>query len=321
MTGVKSLLDAADTGVSCLAADANDHQVREHKIWSRARRATFWNLAREDYLAAYINHSATRLDANDISLWRAAGLLIADDGSIAYSGLEKSDQMEISNEDMISNTLVWMLARIMNFLAAGGNVNLHLTPQDTPTQLSSDQQDQPIARPPDRYAEWDKLRRGVNEWFQKLPCTFRPCARINRPPPTRDGAGSGPSFFFEIYFSIPMYAASIQHYHFACIILLLNQPTESLQGQTIGDRLRRYRQISEKVDHHAREICGIALANPPGAVRIHMLQPLYLAGFCLEHREERQTISDLLRGIEADLGWVTGYRVDQLKTDWNWDNG
>jgi hypothetical protein len=43
-----------------------------------------------------------------------------------------------------------------------------------------------------------------------------------------------------------MCAASIQHYRFSGILLLLNQPTDSLQGQCIGDRLRQYPQVSEK---------------------------------------------------------------------------
>lgn len=118
-----------------------------------------------------------------------------------------------------------------------------------------------------------------------------------------------------------MCAASVQHYHFARILLLLNQPVERLQGQSIADRLRRYRRISEEVDHHAREIFGIALASPPGEVQIRMLQPLFLSGLCLEHHEERETILMLSRGIEAELGWTTSYRVDRLQGDWSRQNG
>ncbi len=123
--------------------------------------------------------------------------------------------------------------------------------------------------------------------------------------------------FSEICFSILMRAASVQHYHFTRILLSLHQPVTTLQGHSTVDRLRRYRNISEEVDHHAREICGIALANSPWAVRIHMLQPLYLSGLCLEHRKERETILELLRGIEAELGWTTSHRVDRLQADWS----
>jgi hypothetical protein len=89
--------------------DRSYRQFREQKIWSRAQRATFWNLARENYLAAYINHNTTRLDGNDISLGRAAGLPIGQDGSIPPSDLSKSELMERANEDMLSNILVWLL--------------------------------------------------------------------------------------------------------------------------------------------------------------------------------------------------------------------
>jgi hypothetical protein len=230
--------------------------------------------------------------------------------------------MEKADEDMISNTLVWILAKIMTFLAASENTDHGpAPPEDKTTQLSSNDQGPPLARSTDRYVEWHKLRGCVKDWFEKLPYTFRPCVRVPRPRREGGASPSRTSLFSEIYFSIPMCAASIQHYHFACILLLLNQPSESRQGQSIGERLQRYRQISDEVDHHAREVCGIGLANPPGAVRIHMLQPSYLAGLCLGHHEERQSILDLLRGIEAELGWVTGYRVDQLQAEWNWRDG
>jgi hypothetical protein len=46
-----------------------------------------------------------------------------------------------------------------------------------------------------------------------------------------------------------------------------------------------------------------------------MLQPLYLSGLCLEHREERETILKLLRGIETELGWTASHRVDRIQVD------
>jgi hypothetical protein len=136
-----------------LDVGTGNRQFREQEIWSRAQKATFWNLAREDYLAAYINHTTTRLDGNDISLWRAAGLLIGEDGSITSSDLPKSELMERENEDMFSNMLVWILARIVTFVATGENMDQGLAPGDTPTQLSSDQQDELVAKLTRRYAE------------------------------------------------------------------------------------------------------------------------------------------------------------------------
>ena len=83
-------------------------------------------------------------------------------------------------------------------------------------------------------------------------------------------------------------------------------------------RLRNYRQVSEEVDHHVREICGIALSKPPFAVRVQMVQALYLAGLCLEGNDEPQIIVSLLREIEVDLGWQAEYRVKDLKKEWGW---
>src|SRR5689334_2691641 len=43
-------------------------------ISMKAGRAAFWNFARADYLAAYVNHSKTRLDPDELTMWKAAGL-------------------------------------------------------------------------------------------------------------------------------------------------------------------------------------------------------------------------------------------------------
>jgi hypothetical protein len=203
-----------------------------------------------------------------------------------------------------------MLARIMNFLAAGESPDHILTLTDMSIHLSSDQQDQAIARPTDRYAEWGELRYSVMDWFEKLPYTFRPCARVNRPPSEHDGSVSGLPLFSEIYFSIPMCAASVQHYHFAQILLLLHQPVVRLPGH-----------ISEEVDHHAREICGIALANPQGRSGSTFCSHCTSQVCAWNIARSEETILKLLRGIEAELGWTTNYRVDRLQADWSRKNG
>ena len=103
---------------------------------------------------------------------------------------------------------------------------------------------------------------------------------------------------------------TLQHYHFAQIILLLHTPREALIS--VQDQLRSYREIPEKIAYHSREICAIALGRPPGYAQIHMLQPIFVASQCLEGAEEQKVILELLRGIEADLGWATEYRVQEL---------
>ena len=65
LSGVKSLLDEANVMVMPAGGKPSGAQV-----------AAFWNFARCDYLAAYINHTKTRLDTEDLPVWTSAGLLL-----------------------------------------------------------------------------------------------------------------------------------------------------------------------------------------------------------------------------------------------------
>lgn len=103
----------------------------------------------------------------------------------------------------------------------------------------------------------------------------------------------------------------------ARILLLVNKPHESTARQTtVANRLTSYRKIDAEVRHHSHEICGIALGRPEGSVRIHQVQPLFVAGQSMQDNRERRIVLDILRAIEADLGWATDYRMRQLLKDW-----
>ena len=107
----------------------------------------------------------------------------------------------------------------------------------------------------------------------------------------------------------------------ARIILLINKPHETTARRiSIACRLKSYQLISEEINYHSREICGIALSRPEGSVRAFSIQPLFVAGNCLSKDEERQIVLDLLRSIEKDLGWATQYRCQQLLKLWGWDD-
>src|SRR5207247_110655 len=87
---------------------------------------------------------------------------------------------------------------------------------------------------------------------------------------------------------------------------------------TIFSRLESYRAIEIEMCYHSHETVGISLSRPDGSVRVHSLQPLFVAGQCLTTGRERKIILSLLRGIEKDLGWATEYRVKQLLLHWGW---
>jgi hypothetical protein len=74
--------------------------------------------------------------------------------------------------------------------------------------------------------------------------------------------------------------------------------------------------MKEMLNHHAVEICAIALSRPDEAARVHMLQPLYMAGRCLTDIADRRTVVMLIDSIEDELGWHAKYRVEALLEEW-----
>ncbi|CAG7921972.1 unnamed protein product [Penicillium olsonii] len=321
LSGVKSLLDVAEVGMMPLeqrSPGENSYQTSTKKSsLSKARRATFWNFARQDYLAAFINESHTRLNTDDTVLWTEAGLLLDNAGFIRPSNTGAAgypEGEETMKEDLVSNGLVWIMSKIVNFISSGDNV--HLTDNRPMTGPLGVTQQALLER-------WYRLESELDAWYSGVPETFRPCARMDpsklthhRPAHENEDI----STLQEIWFSLPMCASTMQHYHMARILLLINKPHESTSRRsTITLRLQSYRSIEADIAFHSREIVGIGLSRPDGSVRINSLQPLFVAGQCLTDARERRTTVRLLRSIECDLGWATEYRVQQLMKEWGWD--
>lgn len=202
-------------------------------------------------------------------------------------------------EDMMSNALVWLLGKIVNFLAEGDffefQPNCH--PQ---IGISQD----------DLLTRWRQLDLELKTWLAALPQTFTASVSSHGP--------NGPSIAStRVWYTVPMCAATIQNYHMARILLLANRPhVSTAAGSTVTARMRSYREIWETTIYHGRQICAISLARPPDTVRTHSLQPLFVAGQCLSDDPERQVIIDLLKEIQHDLGWATDYRVRKLEDEW-----
>ena len=66
-------------------------------------------------------------------------------------------------------------------------------------------------------------------------------------------------------------------------------------------RLTSSRNALAEAEWHAREICGISLADPTDAVRINSAQTLFVAGQVLEGVEEQNIILKLLTDIEINI--------------------
>ena len=80
LAGLKTLLNAVSP----------DQQAQMQIVPSITvgRRASFWNFARADYQAAYINNQRTFLNTEDLDMWRSCGLQIRDEHSLYRNALE-----------------------------------------------------------------------------------------------------------------------------------------------------------------------------------------------------------------------------------------
>lgn len=212
-------------------------------------------------------------------------------------------------EDLICNALVWLMSKLVNFMASGDAI--------------SDDASYSWAGVPQRTLldYWCTLQKQFQVWHDGLPITFQPSARVDVSRTPRGlMKGENESMFTEVWYSIPMCASTMQTYHMSQILLYMNKPHESTQGRsTVVARLNSYQSVLATCQKHSREIVGISLARSDEAVRIHSVQPLFTAGQCLSDGRERQVVLNLLRDVESDIGWATDYRVRQLVEQWQWE--
>lgn len=258
-------------------------------------------------------------------MWEDAGLLLDEGGLVRPSNTTDSGFPEGDNmmkEDMTSNALVWLMSKLVNYIADGDGPNAVPAGHRSGEPLTQGHFRLGV-NPPNLLERWQDITTQIDIWFAGLPDTFKPCARIEV---SRNLSHENDDYctqvFSEVWHSIPMCASTMQSYHMARILLLINKPHDSTaRRSTAENRLQSYRSIEAEIRYHSHEICGIALSRPEGSVRIHQLQPLFVAGQCLTEPRERRVILDLIRSIEADLGWATEYRVQQLLKEWGWDDG
>jgi len=285
--------------------------------FSHGIRASFWNFARQDYMGSYFNRSETHLDPRNLPLWRAAGISIDEQEKFHIVDSGSTNQ---SLEDQAAHGLSWLVSKVVNFLAKSKQSQIAQwtatppgNPSETPdTSTGAGGQSYPNTN------TWIDLCFEFQTWFESVPETFRPCVRIERPKDLSQSSDAGQSPFPEVFYSLTTCAATMQHYHFGRIALLLNHPPDTVSApSTAFDRLQGYREVTKEVEYRSREVCGIALGRPQGEVRVYMVPLLLAVGQCLESADEHQIIVDLLRGVEADLGWATEFAVQNLQSSWH----
>ena len=78
--------------------------------FSHGAKAVFYNFARQDYMGSYFNRTPTYIRPENLSLWNAAGTQVNEPGPFESSS-------GISQEDLAANNLIWLMQKVVNFLA------------------------------------------------------------------------------------------------------------------------------------------------------------------------------------------------------------
>lgn len=263
-----------------------------------------------DILFLVISETQTRLDLKDVRLWQNAGLATTEDGTLMpFSPLCSADIRTSADieEDTKSNELTWLLGKLSNHLTSGDAIN----PTDYALPIG---QRPTIGVTQERLLErWRMLMSEFKKWHDSLPATFTPYARTPYPETERSCFNT----FQQIWYELPICAATIQNYHMAMILLLVNQPQEStFVRSTVSARLKSYRQIQQDVHRYAKEICGVSLADASDPVRANSVQALFVAGQVFYEKSEQDAVLELLGDIERDLGWTTRFHRAKLIDEW-----
>ncbi|KAI0855811.1 hypothetical protein F4860DRAFT_447028 [Xylaria cubensis] len=274
----------------------------------------FWSLARQDLLCSFVSETLTRLDLKNMKLWQHTGLvtdgqeLLLPFGSPSFANPRISPDIE---EDTKSNELTWLLGKIANHIVSGDAPvpeDFSLPPGQRPTLGIAQELLQ---------ERWTKLMNELRQWFRSLPSTFRACSRTKASHSIGAHRNLILEGFEQSWYDLPLCAATMQNYHQANILLLVNKPQESTAiRSTISARLRSYREIQKQARYHAKQICSISLASPTDPVRINSVHALFVAGQVFHKSEEQSVVLHLLSDIEHDLGWTTSYYIKRLVNEW-----
>lgn len=180
--------------------------------------------------------------------------------------------------------------------------------QFTATPSSGDR----ITKNPERNS-WFYLWGALDTWHAQLDVNFEPYSHYTLSSHLTLPQGPQEPVFDEILFPTQVSAATLSYYHFARVLLLLAKPIDQSNPLT---QLKDYRERLIDIRDNCVKICGIAAGRPGGAARVHSVQPLVLAGQCLEDPRERRSVVQLLQDVESDTGWPTADQVRRLQEEW-----
>ncbi|TLS25666.1 hypothetical protein PpBr36_07610 [Pyricularia pennisetigena] len=124
----------------------------------------------------------------------------------------------------------------------------------------------------------------------------------------RSPAEGGPSHGWQpIWIHPPQFAAAMQVYSFAKILVTLNRPATG----DFDDHTR-----AEILSESAATICGIAMELKDQSCQIMSAKCLFGAGLCVQRQVEQDTIISLIQACEARTGWPMATLQKELRKEW-----
>ncbi|KAJ4299294.1 hypothetical protein N0V90_004538 [Kalmusia sp. IMI 367209] len=152
-----------------------------------------------------------------------------------------------------------------------------------------------------RIEQGDKLLQALDDWYRILPPSFKP---LYAHPMPQSG------LFTPIWIHPPSYAAAIQMFHFARIIVLINQPS--------AGGMNAFRQRQRLLDESVETICGIALMHQGNDLPSAFVnyQALYAAGLCVQTPVKQNAIVQLLEKTLDITKFPPKTLIDDLAIYW-----
>ncbi|KAJ0417280.1 hypothetical protein BJY00DRAFT_209952 [Aspergillus carlsbadensis] len=243
----------------------------------KALNAAFWFYVVNDMLNAFVMKRKTRVNTDDLGLWRKMGVPLDDHGNLATRSTDS--QLEGS----LFKALVRMMCQLVN------------------SELSDS-------------GQWTILKGHFDRWQSTVPQSFY--IPITWPPVVEPSTIQNvDTFNREIWFASDISAITIAFYHMSRMILLINRPVDLFINQQ-EDLLSAYNILQQELRQHALEIIPIMHAKPSETVQKYMLQPLYVAGRCLTDERERKSLLQILRNMADDFGLFTDDRIKDLCEEW-----
>jgi hypothetical protein len=147
--------------------------------------------------------------------------------------------------------------------------------------------------------EWKAMFDILTDWYNGRPEKMRPL--ISYPMDVEDSRAPFP---VQLYGN-PCAINGNQLYHTSALLMLQDKPKDV-----------RLNKDTKSILWHARQICGISVSNFNHGAWINALQPLWIAGKRMSSPSEHKSILDTLARIEAETGWATSWRAEDLKDFW-----